>query len=405
MMRNAARAGERFVEAEDSGRPALSDEHRRLRAAVRDFAQREIAPLAAQLDEAAAFPCETVRRMGALGLMGIEVPERYGGAGMDALACALTILELARVDASHSTIVSVNNSLYCGALLAFGSEAQKREFLVPVASGAQTGAYSLSEPSSGSDAATMRCRARLNDAGTHWLINGRKSWVTNGPVAQRLLLFAVTEPAAGKRGITAFLIDAGRPGLTRGRPEHKLGIRASLTCELHFEDYACPVAHVLGEPGAGLRIAMSVLDAGRIGIAAQALGIAGAAFEAAVHYARQREAFGGPIARFQLIQQKIADMKLRLEAGRLLLYEAVNAKQRSATTGARYTLPASMAKLFASETAAFVTDEALQIHGGMGYSRELPLERYWRDARITRIYEGSSEIQRLIIAREVLGPP
>ena len=383
--------------------PALTDEHRMLRDTVRDFAQREIAPVAAQLDETGEFPQETVRRMGALGLMGIEVPEEYGGAGMDALACALTILELARVDASHSVIVSVNNSLYCGALLAFGSDVQKCEFLVPVASGVQTGAYSLSEPSSGSDAGTMACRARLNEAGTHWLINGRKSWVTNGPVAQRIVLFAVTDAAAGKHGITAFLIDAAQPGLTRGRPEPKLGIRASATCELHFEEYACPLANVLGEPGAGFRIAMSVLDAGRIGIAAQALGIAEAAFAASVAYARQREAFGGPIARFQLIQQKIADMKLRIKASRLLLYDAVAAKQRSAESRERYTLQASMAKLFASETAAFVTDEALQIHGGMGYSRELPLERYWRDARITRIYEGSSEIQRLVIARNVLG--
>ncbi|MCY4525311.1 MAG: acyl-CoA dehydrogenase family protein [Anaerolineaceae bacterium] len=389
--------------AEDSALLQLTDEQRMLRATVRDFAQREIAPHAAHLDETGAFPADTVRRMGAMGLMGIEVPERYGGAGMDALACALTIQELARVDASHSTIVSVNNSLYCGAILAFGNEEQKCEFLAPVASGRQTGAYSLSEPSSGSDAGAMACRADLNGDGSHWLINGRKSWVTNGPVAERLVLFAVTDPSAGNRGITAFLIDAAQPGLTRGRVEPKLGIRASVTCELHFDNFACPVANVLGEAGAGFRIALSVLDAGRIGIAAQALGIAEAAFAASVDWARQREAFGGPIARFQLIQQKVADMKLRIEASRLLLYDAVAAKQRSRQTGERYTLQAGMAKLHASETAAYVTDEALQIHGGMGYSRELPLERYWRDARITRIYEGSSEIQRLVIARNVLG--
>lgn len=383
--------------------PALTDEQRMLRDTVRDFAQREIAPHAAALDEAGAFPATTVQRMGAMGLMGIEVPEEYGGAGLDAMACALTIEELARVDASHSVIVSVNNSLYGGAILAFGSERQKREFLAPVASGAEIGAYSLSEPTSGSDAGSMACRAELDAAGAHWRITGRKSWVTNGPVADRLVLFALSDPAAGKRGITAFLIDCSRPGLTRGREEPKLGIRASATCELHFENYACPVEHVLGEPGAGFRIAMSVLDAGRIGIAAQALGIAEAALAASVAWARQREAFGGPIARFQLIQQKVADMKVRIEASRLLLYNAVAAKQRSLETGQRYTLQASMAKLHASETAAFVTDEALQIHGGMGYSRDLPLERYWRDARITRIYEGSSEIQRLVIARDVLG--
>ncbi len=389
--------------ARDMTFPALTAEQRMLRDTVRDFAQREIAPLAAALDESGDFPAATVKRMGAMGLMGIEVPQRYGGAGMDAMACALTIEELARVDASHSTIVSVNNSLYCGALLACGNERQKREFLMPVASGAETGAYSLSEPTSGSDAGTMACRAELDADGRHWRITGRKSWVTNGPVADRLVLFALSDPAAGKRGITAFLIDCSQPGLSRGRVEPKLGIRASATCELHFEDYACPVENVLGEPGSGFRIAMSVLDAGRIGIAAQALGIAEAAFAASVDWARQREAFGGPIARFQLIQQKIADMKVRIEASRLLLHSAVAAKQRSLASGERYTLPASMAKLHASETAAYVTDEALQIHGGMGYSRELPLERYWRDARITRIYEGSSEIQRLVIARNVLG--
>jgi alkylation response protein AidB-like acyl-CoA dehydrogenase len=341
--------------------------------------------------------------MGAMGLMGIEVPEAYGGAGMDTLAYVLAMIEIARADASHSTIVSVNNSLYCHGILKFGTEAQKQRFVVPIASGEKIGAYSLTEPMSGSDAGTMESRAVLNQAGTHYVINGRKSWVTSGPVADYVILFALTAPDQGHRGVTAFLIDTTLPGCIRGKVEPKLGIRASATSELLFEDYACPVENVLGQAGEGFKIAMTVLDAGRIGIAAQALGIAEAAYEASVIYARERQAFGGPIGQFQMIQQKIADMKTRIEASRLLIYQAVMAKQGAQHSGGRYTLEASMAKLFASETAAFVTDEAVQIHGGMGYSKELPIERYYRDARITRIYEGTSEIQRMVIARHELG--
>jgi alkylation response protein AidB-like acyl-CoA dehydrogenase len=341
--------------------------------------------------------------MGQMGLMGIEVPEQYGGAGMDTLAYALTMIEVARADASHSTIVSVNNSLYCHAILKFGTEEQKQKYLVPVASGEKIGAYSLTEPMSGSDAGTMQSRAVLNAEGTHYVINGRKSWVTSGPVADYILLFTMTEPEQKHKGITAFLIDADKPGFIRGKKEPKLGIRASATSEVVYENYLCPVENVVGKVGEGFKIAMAVLDAGRIGIASQALGIAEAAYEASVMYAKERQAFGGPIGQFQMIQQKIADMKTRIEASRLLIYNACLAKERSKTTGERYTLEASMAKLFASETAMFVTDEAVQIHGGMGYSKEMPVERYYRDARITRIYEGTSEIQRMVIARNELG--
>ena len=236
-----------------------------------------------------------------------------------------------------------------------------------------------------------------------YVINGRKSWVTSGPVADRLILFTMTAAEAKHRGITAFLIDTSQPGFSRGKVEPKLGIRASATSEIIFENYLCPVENALGEVGQGFKIAMTVLDAGRIGIAAQALGIAEAAYEAALEYARQREAFGAPIGSYQMIQQKIADMKTRIEASRALLYQAIIAKQRALAIGARYTSEASMAKLFCSESAAYVTDEALQIHGGMGYSKEMPVERYYRDARITRIYEGTSEIQRMVIARNELG--
>jgi alkylation response protein AidB-like acyl-CoA dehydrogenase len=383
--------------------PGLTPEHLDLQRAVRTFAQNKIAPIAAEFDESGEFPLHTVKEMGKMGLMGIEVPEAYGGAGMDTLAYALTMIEVAKADASHSTIVSVNNSLYCFAVNKFGSEEQKRKYLTPVASGEKIGAYSLTEPMSGSDAGTMQSRAVLNPAGTHYIINGRKSWVTSGPVADFVLLFTMTDPELKHKGVSAFLIEAGQPGFIRGKKEPKLGIRASATSEIVYENYAVPVENMVGQRGDGFKIAMTVLDAGRIGIAAQALGIAEAAYEASVQYAKERQAFGGPIGQFQMIQQKIADMKTRIEASRLLIYSACAAKERSKTTGERYTLEASMAKLFASETAMFVTDEAIQIHGGMGYSKELAVERYYRDARITRIYEGTSEIQRMVIARSELG--
>jgi len=383
--------------------PALSDEHLELQRMVRNFAQKEIAPIAAEFDESGEFPLETIKKMGAMGLMGIEVPEEYGGAGMDTLAYALTMIEVAKADASHSTIVSVNNSLYAFALNKFGTEEQKQKYLMPVASGEKIGAYSLTEPMSGSDAGTMESRAVLNEAGTHYIINGRKSWVTSGPVADYVLLFTMTDPERKHKGVTAFMIEADKPGFIRGKKEPKLGIRASATSEIVYDNYEVPVENMIGERGDGFKIAMTVLDAGRIGIAAQAQGIAEAAYEASIQYARERQAFGGPIGQFQMIQQKIADMKTRIEASRLLIFSACAAKERSKTTGERFTLEASMAKLFASETAMFVTDEAIQIHGGMGYSKEMPIERYYRDARITRIYEGTSEIQRMVIARNELG--
>ncbi len=381
----------------------MTEEHEALQTAVRNFAQKEIVPIAAEFDELGEFPLDTIKKMGAMGLMGIEVPEEYGGAGMDALAYVLTMIEVAKADASHSTIVSVNNSLYCHGLMKFGTEEQKQQFLVPVASGEKIGAYSLTEPMSGSDAGTMQSRAVLNEAGTHYIINGRKSWVTSGPVADYLVLFTMTDPDKGHKGITAFLIDANQPGFIRGKKEPKLGIRASATSEIVYDNYACPVENVLGKVGEGFKIAMTVLDAGRIGIASQALGIAEAAYEASIQYARERQAFGEAIGSFQMIQAKIADMKTRIEASRQLIYNAVLAKERGKITGERYTLEASMAKLFASETAMFVAHQAVQIHGGMGYSKELPVERYFRDAKITEIYEGTSEIQRLVIARNELG--
>jgi alkylation response protein AidB-like acyl-CoA dehydrogenase len=369
----------------------LTEEQRAIRDLARDFAQNHIAPIAAEYDESGEFPLDTIRQMGQLGLMGIEVPEEYGGAGMDTLSYVLAMEEISKADASHGTIMSVNNSLFCYGLMKFGTEEQKQKYLVPVASGKAIGAYSLTEPMSGSDAGTMRSRAQKDEEG-NYIINGRKSWVTSGPVADYIALFTVTSPDLDEkhRGITAFMVESDRPGFIRGKKEPKLGIRASATSECIYEDWQ------------GFKIAMTVLDAGRIGIAAQALGIAQAAFEASVAYAKEREAFGQPIAEFQAIQWKLADMATRIEAARLLTYNAALAKTRSKESGERYTKPASMAKLYASETAMWVTTQAIQIHGGMGYSKELPVERYFRDAKITEIYEGTSEIQRLVIARSVL---
>ncbi len=381
----------------------ITEEHEMIQLAARDFAQKSIAPIAEEHDESGEFPIKTVRQMGELGFMGIEIPEEYGGVGMDTLAYSLALTEICKADASHGTIMSVNNSLFGQGLLKFGTEEQKQKYLVPVASGQKIGAYSLTEPQSGSDAGTMRSRAVLNESGTHYIINGRKSWVTSAPYADFVVLFTMTQPEKKHRGVTAFLIETDKPGFERGKKEPKLGIRASATSEIIFDNYQCPVENRLGAEGAGFKIAMTVLDAGRIGIASQALGIAEAAFEASVEYAKEREAFGQKIGQFQMIQQKLADMKVRVDASRLLIYQACLAKMASQKTGARYSLEASMAKLFASETANYVAKEAIQIHGGMGYSKELPLERYFRDAKITEIYEGTSEIQRMVIARSLTG--
>jgi len=376
---------------------ALTAEHEMIRQAARDFAQNEIAPIAAEFDETGEFPSKTIQKMGAMGFMGIEVPEEYGGAGMDTLAYVLALEEICKADASHGTIMSVNNSLFCYGLLKYGTEFQKQKYLAAVASGEAIGAYSLTEPMSGSDSGTMRTRAERQ--GDTYVINGRKSWVTSAPVARFMVLFCMTQPEKRHKGITAFLIDTRKPGFSVGKKEPKLGIRASATSEIVFENYQAALEDRLGEEGEGFKIAMVVLDAGRIGIAAQALGIAEAAYEASLVYARERVAFGQKIGEFQGISFKLADMKTRIEAARLLVYSAALAKEKSKRDGSRFTLEASMAKLFASETAMFVAHAAVQIHGGMGYSKELPVERYFRDAKITEIYEGTSEIQRLVIAR------
>jgi len=378
----------------------LSEEHRMIRDMARDFAQKEIAPIAAEHDETGEFPYETIMKMGAQGLMGIEVPEEYGGVEMDTLAYVVALEEISKVDASHGVVMSVNNSLYCHGLVKFGTEDQKHRLLAPVASGQVIGAYALTEPQSGSDAGNMRVTAELAEDGSHYVVNGTKSWITSGPVAKYIVIFAQTDPDVKPRyrGVTALVIDTQAPGFNQGKTEPKLGIRASATCEIHFEDYKCPLENRLGEEGEGFKIAMTVLDAGRIGIAAQAVGIAQAALDEALKYAKEREQFGRPIGKFQAIQWMLADMATETEAARHLVLKASHLKD----TGAKYSLEAAMAKVYAAECASRCARKGLQVHGGYGYTKDYPIERIYRDARITEIYEGTSEVQRLVIANQLL---
>ncbi|HET6912541.1 MAG TPA: acyl-CoA dehydrogenase family protein [Rhodanobacteraceae bacterium] len=380
----------------------FSEEQLQIQSIAREFAQKRIAPVAAEFDKSGQFPLDNILEMGKLGLMGIEVPTEYGGAGMDSISYALAMIEIAAADCAHSTIMSVNNTLYCNGLLKFGNEEQKKKYVTPIASGEAIGAFALTEPQSGSDATAMRCRA-VKQADGSFIINGKKSWITSGPVAKYILLFAMTDPDKQARGITAFMIDTDRAGFHRGKTEPKLGIRASATCEIEFADYRAQADEVIGEEGHGFKIAMGVLDAGRIGIASQAVGLARAAYEATLEYARERKAFGQPIGSFQMIQQKIADMKCKLDAAYWLTLRAAWAKQEVTKTGGRFSTEAAVAKLTASEAAMWITHQAVQVHAGMGYSKEMPLERYFRDAKITEIYEGTSEIQRLVIARNETG--
>jgi alkylation response protein AidB-like acyl-CoA dehydrogenase len=375
----------------------LTDEQRMIRDMAREFAEGEIAPIAARIDETGEFPRATVMKMGELGLLGLTASEAYGGVGADTVAYVLAMEEISRICASHGVIMSVQNSLVNYGLEKFGTEEQRQRFLRPLASGTAIGAYSLTEPQSGSDAGNMRTVA-VRD-GDEYVINGRKSWVTSGPEADYIVTFVTTDPNADHRATMCVVVDTTKPGFSRGKVEPKLGIRASATCELLFEDYRTGVDTRLGGEGDGFKIAMTILDKGRIGIASQALGIARAAYEAALEYAKERHAFGKAIGDFQAIQFMLADMATRLSAARLLIYRAAVAKDQ----GKRVTTEAAMAKLYASEAANWIVDKALQIHGGMGYSKELPVERYFRDQRITEIYEGTSEIQRFVIARSLLG--
>jgi butyryl-CoA dehydrogenase len=374
----------------------LLEEQKLLRDSVRRFAEEVVAPRAREIDQSGEFPRQFFTQAAELGLAGVAVPEQYGGAGMDTLAYCLVMEEISRACASSGVILSVNNSLVCDPLLKYGSEAQKREFLTPLASGERLGCFALTEPGAGSDAGSLRTTARRD--GDDYVLNGNKVFITNGTHADLALVFASVDLERKHRGITAFIVAADTPGYSRGGHEYKLGVNASGTTELAFQDMRVPAAQRLGEEGEGFKIAMSTLDGGRIGISAQAVGIARGAFEEAMAYAQERHQFGRPIADFQAIQFYLADMSTELDAARLLTWKAAWTKDRQR----RYSLEAAQAKLFSSQMAQRVTNLALQIHGGYGYTKEYNVERYFRDARITEIYEGTSEIQKLVIARAVL---
>src|SRR5215469_10100922 len=373
----------------------LTEEQRMIRDTARDFATREVAPKAAELDKTGRWPSEILAKMAELGLLGVAIPQEYGGAGMDTLSYALAMEEISAACASCGVIMSVNNSLFCDPVYKFGNDEQKKRILSPVARGAELGCFGLTEPMSGSDAQTMVTTGERSGGG--WVLNGAKNWITNGPHADWILVFAVTERQPKVRH-TAFLVRRGTPGYSQNPPDHKLGIHAAHSCTVFFENCKVSDADVVGPVGDGFKVAMATLDGGRIGIACQAIGIARAAFEASVRYAKERKSFGVPIAQHQAIQFMLADMATQNDAARLLAWRAAKMKDE----GRRHTMESSIAKLYASEMATRVTHKAIQVHGGYGYSTEYPVERHYRDARITEIYEGTSEIQRIVIASNLL---
>jgi len=374
----------------------LTEEQALLQKTVREFAESEVRPLAKELDETGHFPRRTFQKAAALGLTGIAIPEAEGGAGFDHLAYTIVIEEISRCCASTGVILSVQNSLYCDPVHRYGTAEQKKRFLEPFARGERIGCYALTEPQAGSNAAALQTKA--TKSGDKYVVNGTKSWITNGGAADAAIVYVNTDPGKGEKGITALVVEKGTPGFKTGKEEKKLGISATACSELIFTDCEVPAANRIGNEGEGYKVALSTLDGGRIGIAAQATGIAQGAFEAAQKYSQERLAFGHPISEFQAIQFMLADMATEIDAARLLVRKAAWKQD----TGARFSMDAAIAKLFASEMATRVTHRAIQIHGGNGYSREYPVERNYRDARITEIYEGTSEIQRLVISSWVL---
>lgn len=375
----------------------LTDEQRLVRQTAHEFARDHIAPIAGELDREHRHPAELVTAMAELGLMGVAVPEGDGGAGLDVLSYALALEEISAACASTGAVMSVNNSLVCDPLSAFGTPEQKATYLVPLAQGDRLGCFALSEPDAGSDAAAQRTRSVRQDDGS-WVINGTKNWITNAPVADTCILFTMSDPEAGTRGITAFICPMDTPGVSPGEPDDKLGLRASLSAQIHFDDVRLPAENVLGEPGRGFRVAMATLDGGRIGIAAQAVGIGRACLEASLEYAKQRESFGKPIVEHQAIAFKLSDMATRVDAARLLTHRAAWMK----ASGLPYSRQAAMAKMYATDAAASAAREAIQIFGGNGCVTENPVERYYRDAKITEIYEGTTEIQKIVISASLV---
>jgi len=375
----------------------LSEKHRTVRRSVRAFCERELEPIAKEIDQEARFPWEVVEKMGKLGYFGVQVPKELGGAGMDSVSYIIVIEEISRACAGLGLCVTVHNSVAVYPLLAFGSQDQKRRWVPPLARGEKIGAFCLTEPNAGSDAAGIEATAiRHSD---HFLANANKVFVTNGGVADVCLIFARTDPKAGRKGISVIIAERGTPGFVVGDLEDLCGMRANPVTSIRLYDCQIPAENLLGKEGMGLRIGLAALDTGRVGIAAQAVGIAQAALDEAIRYAKQRRQFGVPIARHQAVQMMIADMATHVDAARLMAFRAAVLRDK----GKSFTQEAAMAKLYASEVSSKVTDMAVQIHGGYGYSKSYPVERYYRDARVTRIYEGTSEIHRMVIARGVLG--
>ena len=374
----------------------LSPEQELIKDTAKDFATKHLLPGVMERDEKQKFPYDEIKAMGELGFMGMMIPEEWGGSDLDAISYVIAVEEIAAVELATSTIMSVNNSLVCQVLLDWGNDLQKAQYLKPLASGAKLGAYSLSEPQSGSDASNMRTYAEKN--GDQFIINGVKNWVTSGENSDFIIFFCKTEKGVGSKGISAFIIEKGTPGLTVGKKENKLGIRASDTCELYFDDCKIPEKNLIGSLGQGFSIAMKALGGGRIGIAAQSIGLARSALEKAISYSKDREQFGQSISKFGAIQNKVADMATNIDAARLLVWKAAIKKDQ----GKDFSKESSMAKLFASTTAMTAATDCVQIHGGYGYMQEYGVERLMRDAKITEIYEGTSEIQKLVISRELL---
>jgi alkylation response protein AidB-like acyl-CoA dehydrogenase len=374
----------------------LTEEQKLLKHTIRDFAEAQIAPGAAARDEAARFPTELIPKMAELGLFGIMIPQEYGGAGLDTASAAIIVEEIARVDAAVALIVASHNSLCVAHLLSFGSEIQKQKYLPSLAHGEKLGAWALTEPASGSDAAALKTRARLE--GEHWVLDGEKQFTTQGSTAGVYVIVASTDPFRGKRGISAFIVERGTAGLRVGKVENKLGVRASDTAAVQLEEVRVPKENLLGELNGGISDVLKVLQGGRVGVGAMAVGIAQGALEESTKYARMRKQFGKPIAEFEAIQWMLADMATEIEAARLLVYRAARLKD----AGIPFLRAASEAKLYAAETAMRVTTKAIQIHGGYGYIKDYPVERYFRDAKICEIGEGTSEIQRMVIAKELL---
>ena len=370
----------------------LSEEHIQLQQTFREFAENEVKPLAKELDETERFPTETVQKMAEMGMMGLPIPEELGGSGVDQLGYVLAVEELSKVCATTGIILSAHTSLCCWPIMTFGTEEQKEKYLKPIASGQKLGAFALTEPSAGTDASMQKSTAVLD--GDHYILNGNKVFITNAGAADVFIVFAMTDKEQGTRGITAFILERDMPGFTMGKPENKMGLRASSTCELVFDNVRVPVENRLGAEGKGFKIAMATLDGGRIGVGAQAVGIAQGAIDEAVKFTKERIQFGRRISQFQNTQFTLADMQTRTDAARMLVWRAAAAEQE----GQPYTHLAAMAKLFASETASYVTNRAVQLCGGYGYTKDYPVERMMRDAKVTEIYEGTSEVQRMVIS-------